>query len=225
MQEFAYCDNELMVEDLKLREVAERFGTPLYVYSKRSIVDHCRHIEQAFGTCEHVTCYALKANGNRALLKIIASEGLGADVGSVGELYLALSAGFPHDRITFSGVGKRNDEIEYALNHEILAFNVESKEEIEVLNEIAGVVGKIARILLRVNLDIDARGPGYICTSRKQDKFGVALRHAVEVLRWAQGLPHIEVRGVHSHIGSQIARVETFEAAAHALVTIVRELR
>src|SRR5206468_80539 len=162
-----------MVERLRLRSLAERFGTPLYVYSRRSIIDHCRFIEEAFGGYEHLTCYAAKANSNRVLLKIIANEGLGVDVGSIGELHLALSAGFPSDKITFSGVGKRDDEIESALEHDILAFNVESTEEIEVLSQIAGTLRKTARILLRVNLDIDAGTHAYISTSLKQNKFGI----------------------------------------------------
>ncbi len=214
-----------MVEKLRLRDLAEKFGTPLYVYSRRSVIDHCRHIEQAFGGYEHLTCYAAKANSNRALLKVIAGEGLGVDVGSVGELYLALASGFPSEKITFSGVGKRDDEIEYALTKDILVFNVESREEIEVLDQIAGRLDKSARILLRVNLDIDAGGHSYISTGLKQNKFGIEQRHALEVLQWAQRLPHIEVRGIHSHIGSQIIKTETFSAAARSLVALVQQLR
>ena len=225
MQEYDYRDNALLVEETRLEELAERFGTPLYVYSKRSIIDHCRNIEQAFGDCEHLSCYALKANGNRALLKIIVGEGLGADVGSVGELHLALSAGFPPGRITFSGVGKRDDEIEYALLHDILAFNAESTEEIDVLNRIASRLGKTARLLLRVNLNIDAGGHAYVSTSLKQNKFGIAHDRAMGVLQWAQTLPHVEVRGVHSHIGSQIIKADTFAAAARALAAMVQQLR
>ncbi len=225
MQEYLYRENELVVEQVRLRDMAERFGTPLYVYSKRSIIDHCRHIERAFGGCDHLTCYALKANNNRALLKLIANEGLGADVGSVGELYLALSAGFPPERITFSGVGKRDDEIDYALRHDILAFNAESTEEIEVLSKIASSLGKTARLLLRVNLNIDAGGHAYVSTSLKQSKFGIARDRALEVLQWARGLPCIEVRGVHSHIGSQIIKANTFNTATRSLTVLVKQLR
>jgi diaminopimelate decarboxylase len=182
-------------------------------------------MEQAFAGHEHRTYYAAKANSNRALLKIIADEGLGADVGSVGELYLALAAGFPADKITFSGVGKRDDEIEYALQKDILAFNVESSEEIEVLNQIAGRMGTKARMLLRVNLDVDAGGHAYVATSLKQNKFGIGQHHAAEILKWAQALPHIVVRGIHSHIGSQIVKLETFNATARMLVTLVQHLR
>lgn len=225
MQQFAYRNDELFCEDLALRLVAESYGTPLYVYSKRTIIEHCRDIASAFGGRKHRICYAVKANANRTLLQQIADEGLGADVGSKGELHLALGAGFKPDTITFSGVGKRDDEIEYALMHRILAFDVESVQEIEVINEIAGRLGSTGRILLRVNLDIDAGGHAYISTSKRQNKFGIPCRKAREVLQWASALPHIDVRGVHSHIGSQITDVAIFLNAAQSLARLVKELR
>jgi diaminopimelate decarboxylase len=225
MHEYTYTDNILTGEGIELRAVAQEFGTPLYVYSKQSLLDHCRHIERAFEGHPHITYYAVKANANRHLLRLIAGEGLGADVGSRGELYLALEAGFSPDRITYSGVGKRDDEIAYALGRGIQAFNVESVEELEIIDQIAGQSGAKARILLRVNLDIDAGGHAYVSTSLRQNKFGIPRHQAVEVLRGAYALKNIEVRGVHSHIGSQITRGETFLRAAEALVTLVRELR
>jgi diaminopimelate decarboxylase len=225
MHEFSYKDDRLMVESQPLQDVAQRYGTPLYVYSKHSVIDHCRAIEGAFEGRPHVTYYAVKANANRTLLRLIAGEGLGADVGSKGELYLARAAGFPSEKITFSGVGKRDDEILYALKEGIFAFNVESREEIEVLNHIAGEAHLRARLLLRVNLDIDAGGHAYVSTSLKQTKFGIDREEAREVLSWAARLPNIEVRGIHSHIGSQITRAETFLAAARAIGELVRELR
>ncbi len=225
MQEFHYEGAQLTCEDVPLTQVAQRFGTPLYVYSKESIVDHCRHLEKAFNGQAHTTCYAVKANSNRAILEIIKDQGFGADVNSQGELFLALQAGFDPDRVTFSGVGKQDDEIRYALKNKIYAFNVESREEIEVLNSIAGAMGKVGRILLRVNLDIDAGGHAYISTSLKQNKFGVSLREAREILQWAKALPNIEIRGLHSHIGSQIQKVETFASAAKVLVEFIKDLR
>jgi diaminopimelate decarboxylase len=224
-REFSYDNNRLMVESLSLLDVAGQFGTPLYVYSKHALLSHCRLIESAFDGFPHLTCYAVKANSNRALLKVIANEGLGADVGSKGELYLAREAGFPPGKITYSGVGKRDDEIEFALENTIAAFNVESTEEIQVLDDIAGRRGVRARILLRVNLDIDAGGHAYISTSLKENKFGIGLSRAVEVLKWAQGMTHIDVAGVHSHIGSQITQVETFCSAARSLVNLVQQAR
>ncbi len=225
MHEYSFDNNVLKGEGVALQAVAQEFGTPLYVYSKQSIIDHCRHLENAFEGHPHVTYYAVKANANRHLLRLIAVEGLGADVGSKGELYLAMEAGFPPDRITYSGVGKRDDEIAYALQRGVHAFNVESVEEIEIINQIAGHSGMKARILLRVNLDIDAGGHAYVSTSLRQNKFGIPRQQAADVLRGACALRNIEVRGVHSHIGSQIIRSETFLHAAEALVSLVRELR
>jgi len=225
VHEYSYTNNVLTGEGVELRAVAQEFGTPLYVYSKQSLLDHCRHIERAFEGHPHVTYYAAKANANRRLLRLIAGEGLGADVGSRGELYLALESGFPPDRITYSGVGKRDDEIAYALQRGIHAFNVESVEELDIIDQIAARTGTRARILLRVNLDIDAGGHAYVSTSLRQNKFGIARQQVASVLRGASALPHIEVRGIHSHIGSQIIRGETFLRAAEALVAMVRELR
>lgn len=225
MEEFSYTDGALMCEALSLQDIAEEFGTPLYVYSRRSLIDHCRHIERAFGGIDHRTCYAVKANANPSLLRIIAAEGLGADVVSGGELRLALASGFAPETITFSSVGKRDDEIDYAIEQEIHAFNVESTEELEVLNNRAGAVGKKAPVLLRVNLDIRAGGHRYITTSVRENKFGIPKEQAIGVLGWARDLPHIHVRGIHSHLGSQITDVSTFTSAATSLVELVNDLR
>ncbi len=225
MHDITYRDQSLYIEAVPLRQIAATFGTPAYVYSANSVRTHCRALEGAFNGVPHLSYYAVKANANRRLLQLISAEGLGADVGSLGELHLALEAGFAPPRITFSGVGKRDDEIEAGIAHGIHAFNVESREEIEVLNEIAGRLGARARLLLRVNLDIDAGGHAYVSTSMKQNKFGIPHTQAADLLRWAMSLPHIDVRGVHSHIGSQIVKAEPFVRAARALTTLVRDLR
>jgi diaminopimelate decarboxylase len=222
---YAYRDGALHSESVPLHLLAEEYGTPLYVYSTQAIRDDIRRIEDAFADTPHLAYYAVKANANRVLLRLIAGEGLGADVGSRGELALALGAGFPPSRITFSGVGKRDDEIAYALEQEILAFNVESTEEIEALNGIAGRLNKRGRILLRVNLDIDAGGHAYVSTSMRHNKFGMPWQRAREILLWASGLQHIDVRGIHSHIGSQITKPSTFLDAAEAIAGVVRTLR
>ncbi len=225
MSVYGYRDGTLHVESVPLHLLAGEYGTPLYVYSKQTIRDDIRRIEDALAETPHLTYYAVKANANRVLLRLIAGEGLGADVASRGELALALGAGFPRSRITFSGVGKRDDEIAYALEQEILAFNVESTEEIEALNDIAGRLGRRGRILLRVNLDIDAGGHAYVSTSMRHNKFGMPWERAREILLWASGLPHIDVRGIHSHIGSQITNPSTFLHAAEAVAAVVRTLR
>jgi diaminopimelate decarboxylase len=222
---YGYRDGALYVESVPLQRLAEEYGTPLYVYSKQAIHGDIRRIEDALADTPHLTYYAVKANANRVLLRLIAGEGLGADVASRGELSLALDAGFPRSRITFSGVGKRDDEIAYALEQEILAFNVESTEEIDVLNDIAGTLGRRGRILLRVNLDIDAGGHAYVSTSMRHNKFGMPWERAGEILLRASGLKHIDVRGIHSHIGSQITNPSTFLHAAEAIAGVVRTLR
>jgi len=224
MQEFTYRGSSLGAESVLLREAAEAFGTPLYLYSRHSLEDHCKHIERAFDGYPHLSCFAVKANANRELLRLIGAEGFGADVGSLGELRIALAAGIDPGKITFSGVGKRDDEITAGLRAGVSAFNVESREEIGVLDQIAAREGTKARILLRVNLDIEAGGHRYVATSLRQNKFGVRSDRALEVLRWARTLPSIDVRGIHSHIGSQITRAETFLNAAESLMTLVSQL-
>jgi diaminopimelate decarboxylase len=224
MQEFVYNNSLLMGESVPLKSVAEEFGTPVYVYSRRSVLDHCRIIEKAFDGHPHLSCFAVKANANRDLLRLIGEEGFGADVGSIGELTIALAAGIHPSKITFSGVGKRDDEIAAGIRAGIYAFNVESTEEIRLLDTIAGREGKKARILLRINFDIDAGGHAYVSTSMKHNKFGILAGKALEVLRWTQGLPNIEIRGLHSHIGSQITKAETFQRAARAIISLVQDI-
>jgi diaminopimelate decarboxylase len=225
MTPYSYRRGTLYVEDVPLPEVAAAYGTPAYVYSGNRIRQACRAIEESLGTVSHLTCYAVKANANREILRMIAEEGLGADVGSGGELELALQAGFPSEKITFSGVGKRDDEIRAALLHEIHAFNVESEQECEVISQLAASLGKRARILARVNLDLDAGGHAYVSTSRSQNKFGIPRQRVAEVLLWARTLPGLELGGIHSHIGSQITRREVLLRGAHLLAELVADLR
>jgi len=213
MEEFRYTGDELRCEETSLDSIAEKYGTPLYVYSKRSILDHCRHIEKAFGNIDHLSCYAIKANANREILRLLAAEGIGADAGSVGELELALQAGFPADNITFSGVGKRDDELEFALRKGILSLNVESEEEIDIINSVASKSGSRARILLRINFDLSAGTHPYITTGQRHNKFGIHKDRALEILLRAVSLPGIEVLGIHSHLGSQITKGDVFVSA------------
>ena len=225
MDAFHFKGDRLFCEDVLLSDLADRLGTPLYVYSKRSVNDHCRWIEEAFGTLDHLSCYAIKANANREILHILAQRGIGADAGSIGEIRIALAAGFPAEKITFGGVGKRDDEIEFALRQGIKSLNVESDEEIRIIENIASRLGVTARILARVNFDIRPETHPYITTGQRQNKFGIDRSDAIDVMQRAAKLPHIEVLGVHSHIGSQITRGETFVAAARALLDFVGEAR
>ena len=225
MREFHFRDTDLFCENVRVRDGAKQFGTPLYVYSKNSIIDHCRHIERVFGAIDHLSCYAVKANANRTILRTIAQQDIGAEVGSAGELQLALEAGFPADKITYSGVGKRDDEIEFALRSNILSLNVESEEELAVISTIAQRLNTSARILLRVTFDVDPDTHPYITTGKKSNKFGVEAAKAEEILLKARALQGIEILGIHNHIGSQIVRAEAFVAAARHSSELVLRLR
>lgn len=222
---FAYSSDRLFCEEVALRSLAEQFGTPLYVYSRQAIVENCRVLDEAFGGLPHFISYAIKANNNPHILKVIAEQGLGADAGSKGELFLALHAGFPASSVSFSGVGKREDEIAYGLENGIRAFHVESEEELDRLAALAERSGTTANIFLRVNLDIDGGTHDYISTSRKHNKFGISAGTVAQVLKRAQQCSRITIRGIHSHIGSQITNVESFVAAAQALRSLVDDLR
>ena len=225
MEHFRYQQNELFCEDVPLAELAGEFGTPLYVYSRNQIVQNFRTISAPLASVDHVVCYALKANANPTILKILAEEGAGADVVSGGELYLALKAGFSPEKIAFAGVGKREDEIEFALKSGIFSFNVESTQELQLVSLVALRLQTKARIALRVNPDIDAQSHPYITTGLKQNKFGISAEEAFKIFQHATTLPGIEVIGVHTHIGSQITKVEPFVDAAAFVAGLVLKLR
>ena len=225
MSHFTYRGGSLWCDGIDIAGLMREYGSPLYVYSSEAIVERCREIEGACGDTNHLVYYAVKANANREILRLIALQGLGADIGSAGELQLALQAGFKPSSITFSGVGKRDDEIAMAIDAGILAFNIESRQELEAIEAVAAARGAKARVLLRVNLDIDAGGHRYISTSLMHNKFGIPWHHAEDELKYAMTLPHIEVGGIHSHIGSQITKRDVFHRAARRIVGLVRELR
>ncbi len=226
MNNFYYDDtNTLMCEGIPVEELVELYGTPLYVYSGQEIVDCCTKIKAAIDGIPYHIAYALKANANDALLKILVRQGSRADVVSVGELLLALRAGFPPSSITFAGVGKRDDEIERALEEDIFSLVVESVQELDSISSIAQRCGTIARIFLRVNPDVDARTHPFISTGLKLNKFGIPIDQAVKVFSYAVSLPAIEVLGVHMHLGSQITTSEPYISGAQALVRLVKDLR
>jgi diaminopimelate decarboxylase len=225
MTPFQYREQELYCEDVSLRELAEEYGTPLYVYSKNAILEQYRAFDAALGGTDHRVCYALKANANLAILGMLAAEGAGADVVSAGEMYLAKKAGFPPDRTVFAGVGKREDEIELALREKIACFNVESVEELQAISRAALRLGTTARIAIRINPDIDAQSHPYITTGLRANKFGIPAGQAIEVFTLAASLPGIDVHGVHTHIGSQITTVEPFVATAQYVAGLVSTLR
>ncbi len=229
-QAFRYSNDStphLMCENVSLSELVQEFGTPLYVYSKRQIIEnfHAFYATLKASGKEHYVSYAVKANSNIEVLRILAEEGSGADVVSAGELLAALAAGFAPERITFDGTGKTDAEIELALKANIHAFNVESLEELTVINGIAEGLGLRAKVSIRVNPDVDAKSHPYISTGMKENKFGIDMENAREAFIYASKHPALEVVGIHVHIGSQITSLDPFIKAARSTVKFVSSLR
>ncbi len=229
-QAFRYSNDDeasLMCEEVALSALAKEYGTPLYVYSKKQIVENFHAFDETLKSSgkEHYVSYALKANSNIELLKILAEEGSGADVVSVGELLAALATGFAPEKITFAGVGKTDEEIELALKANIHAFNVESLEELSIINGIAEKFGIRAKVAIRVNPDVDAKSHPYISTGLKENKFGIDMENAREAFIYASKQPALEVVGIHVHIGSQITSLDPFIKAARSTVKFVNSLR
>jgi diaminopimelate decarboxylase len=210
MNHFEYRNGEMFAEDVALKRIAKEVGTPAYVYSLATLRRHFRVFDEAFAKIPHIVCFSVKANSNIALLRAFAREGGGFDIVSGGELFRALKAGADPKKVVFSGVGKKKEEIEYALRSGILMFNVESEHELLALNEIAGGVKGKAPVSLRINPDVDPQTHPYISTGMKKAKFGVDIKRSVEVYKQAVSLPNLEVVGVDCHIGSQLTSVSPF---------------
>ncbi|MFC5068582.1 diaminopimelate decarboxylase [Flaviflagellibacter deserti] len=225
MHHFAYRDGILHAEDVSLAAIAEEVGTPVYVYSTATLERHYRVFAEAFAGMPSLVCYAVKANSNQAVLATLGRLGAGMDVVSGGELKRALAAGVPGERITFSGVGKIDEEIAAALDAGILCFNVESEPELARISAIASERAATARISLRVNPDVDAKTHAKISTGKAENKFGIPFQHARAVYAEAAKLPGIAVTGVDMHIGSQITEVEPFDAAFALMADLVGTLR
>jgi len=221
---FNYKDGELYCEDIAIAELAETYGTPLYVYSRATLERHWHAFDDALAEYRHLVCYAVKANSNLAVLNILALLGSGFDIVSIGELQRVLHAGGNPSRIVFSGVGKQAHEMAAALNLDILCFNVESEQELDKLNEIAGKMGKSARISFRVNPDVDAKTHPYISTGLKDNKFGIAFTDAEAVYLKAASLENIEVIGMDCHIGSQLTELSPYIDALDRLLALVARL-
>lgn len=224
MSGFERRNGVLLCDGASLAEAAERFRTPLYVYSAQAIREAYLAYDQAFASVPHRVCYAVKANGTGAILRLFASLGAGADIVSGGELQAALRAGFSPDRIIFSGVGKTDDEIALGLEQDVAELNAESEAEIERIAGIAARLGRRARLSLRVNPDIDPGSHPYISTGLSQNKFGVDIRLAEDILARARTRSSLEVVGVQCHIGSQILDLEPLAAAARELAALARRL-
>jgi len=210
MNHFDYRNEEMFAEDVSVKKIAKEIGTPAYIYSLEALRQQFRVFDRAFSSVPHLVCFSVKANSNIALLRAFANEGGGFDIVSAGELFRALKAGADPKKIVFSGVGKKREEIEYALQSGILMFNVESEHELLALNEIAGGMRQKAPISLRINPDVDPQTHPYISTGMKKAKFGVDIKRSVEAYKKAASLPNLEVVGVDCHIGSQLTSVTPF---------------
>jgi len=210
MNHFEYRNGEMFAEGVPVKRIAKEVGTPAYVYSLATLKRHFQVFDRAFSAVPHIVCFSVKANSNIALLRVFAKEGGGFDIVSGGELFRALRAAADPKKIVFSGVGKKKDEIEYALKSGILMFNVESEDEMVTLNEIAGGIGKKAPISLRINPDVDPQTHPYISTGMKKAKFGVDIKRSLENYKRAVSMPNLEVVGVDCHIGSQLTSVSPF---------------
>jgi diaminopimelate decarboxylase len=221
---FEFKNGELHAEALPLTRIAAEFGTPCYVYSRAALTETYSAFEQALQGYDHLICYAVKANPSLAILNIFARLGSGFDIVSGGELRRVLAAGGDAGKVVFSGVGKTSDEIRLALEEGILCFNVESEAELHRINRLAGELGKVAPISLRVNPDVDAKTHPYIATGLKDNKFGVAYQDAIALYRTASLLPNLRVRGIDCHIGSQLTEISPFVDALDKVLDLVDRL-
>ena len=225
MDFFQYKNNQLMAENLPVKQLAEQFGTPLYIYSKATLERHWHAFDNAFGEHPHLVCFAVKSNPNIAILNVMAKLGSGFDIVSQGELERVLAAGGDAAKVVFSGVAKSRQEIARALEVNIRCFNVESEAELLRINQIAGEMGKIAPISLRVNPDVDAHTHPYISTGLKENKFGVSVEQAREVYKVAATLPNIKIIGMDCHIGSQLTELQPFLDAVDRLIVLMEQLK
>ena len=225
MNDFVYRDGVLFCEELRVPDIAEEVGTPFYLYSKNTFVRHFQVVDQAFSGIPHLVCFSVKANSNVAILHLLAGEGAGADVVSAGELFRALKAGIDPKKIVFAGPGKTTAEIEYALQQGILMFNVESSQELKLIDQIAQNMDVRAPIALRVNPGVDPKTHPYIATGLKQSKFGLPLKEAMAEYEVAQKLPGLNPVGVHQHIGSQILESGPFEESVQKIANLAKNLR
>lgn len=225
MHYFEYNQNELSCEGVRLQKIADEVGTPVYVYSERTLKRHVDVFESAFSAVPHLICYAVKANSNLTLLRRFAEWGLGFDIVSAGELFRVRRAGGDTTKVIFSGVGKTDEEIRFALDSDILLFNVESPAELEAIQNAARAHGRRARVSIRTNPHVDPRTHPYISTGMQKHKFGIAFPEARELYNHAATLSHVEIAGVGCHIGSQITELDPFREALLSLRGFVLDLK
>ncbi|WP_269518515.1 diaminopimelate decarboxylase [Alteromonas sp. BMJM2] len=224
MDYFAYKQGQLFAEDVAVADIAAQHGTPVYIYSRATLERHWHAFNDAIGEHPHLICYAVKANSNIGVLSVLAKLGSGFDIVSAGELARVIEAGGNASKVVFSGVGKKHDEIRYALQQGIMCFNVESEPELHRINEVAGELGVKAPISLRINPDVDAKTHPYISTGLKANKFGIARENALATYELAASLPHLNVVGMDCHIGSQLTEIGPFVDALERLLVLIDEL-
>lgn len=225
MDYFNYKNQQLFAEDVAISDIIAQYGTPAYIYSRATLERHWHAFNNAFGTHPHLICFAVKSNSNIALLNVMARLGSGFDIVSQGELERVLAAGGEASKVVFSGVAKSHSEIARALEVGIRCFNVESVSELKRINEVAGQLGKIAPISLRVNPDVDAKTHPYISTGLKENKFGVSVKAAREVYRFAKTLPNVKITGMDCHIGSQLTELQPFLDATDRVIVLMEQLK
>lgn len=225
MHDFHYEGKDLWCEELPIRDLVAQVGTPLYIYSHRTLNNHFRVFDDAFSRVPHITCFAVKSNSNIAILRIFTRAGGGVDIVSGGELYRALKAGVDPQKVVYSGVGKKIDEIEYALASNILMFNVESFQELEIINGCAARMNRKAGVALRVNPDVDPETHPYISTGLKENKFGVNVEKSLETYLRATKLKYLDIKGISCHIGSQLTKISPFIDALDRLKNLYGHLK
>ncbi len=225
MDHFLYRNGVLHAEDVPIPDIASEVGTPFYVYSTATLTRHFKLFDEALAPLEHLVCYAMKANSNQAVLRLMASLGAGVDVVSGGEYRRAKAAGFPGERIVFSGIGKTAEEMELAIQSGIRQFNLESEPEMHLLNAVATRLGKHVPVTVRVNPDVDAKTHEKIATGKAENKFGIPISRAREVYAEIAGLPGLDAIGIDVHIGSQLTDLEPFEQAYLKVAELTHALR
>ncbi len=225
MHHFNYKNNDLYCEDTPVSQIAEKVGTPFYLYSHATLIRHYEAFDKAFSGVDHLICYSAKANTTSAILSLLSGMGSGLDVVSGGELYRGLANGMSANKIVYSGVGKTVEEIDYAINSGILMFNVESFEELVVIDARAKELGKRAPISLRVNPNVDAKTHPYISTGLKKNKFGIGKEAVLDAYKAANGMESVDVVGIDFHIGSQITQIGPFVEAMNSIVGLARDLK
>ncbi|RJP75689.1 MAG: diaminopimelate decarboxylase [Candidatus Abyssobacteria bacterium SURF_17] len=224
MNLFGYREGTFWCESVPIPQIAEKVGTPFYLYSKNTLLRHYQRLDESLAGIDHIICYALKANPSLSVCKVLADAGSGAEIVSGGELYRALRVGVSPGKIVYNGNGKTAPEIRYALESGILMFNVDSESELHLLNQIANELGCTAHVGLRVNPDIDPRTHPYISTGLRENKFGIPIEEALEFYRKANAMPNVKVVGIHKHIGSQIVDLSPFVESLQRIMLLVKEL-